>query len=292
MYLFLCTTPLQVCIAQFLIQKHETSCLIYISEEARFDTLNDFAKEKQIHYASKCDKWIKWSSLNDLDLLSSEVQSLVGIYYASFDNLFITNFVKKYNGVKCFSFDDGLADVYTKGIYTKESANFLKNKTEKHYTFYDSEHHVISKNKLVKLDVNEIFEFPNQANSPTELKDKLTIMLGEEICVDPELAVNFNQPYLDSLDVDIYLPHPNSRFKIDSEKVESTPLILEDYLKQKLNEYKEVEIYHFSSSSSIHLKDIERLTFIGIKIKPLNSLQTEMEGMGAFFKNLPIRFIL
>ena len=60
MYLFLCTTPLQVCIAQFLIQKHETSYLVYISEEARFDTLNDFAKEKQIHYASKCDKWIKW----------------------------------------------------------------------------------------------------------------------------------------------------------------------------------------------------------------------------------------
>lgn len=292
MYLFLCTTPLQVCIAQFLIQKHETSCLIYISEEARFDTLNDFAKEKQIHYASKCDKWIKWSSLNDLDLLSSEVQSLVGIYYASFDNLFITNFVKKYNGVKCFSFDDGLADVYTKGIYTKESANFLKNKTEKHYTFYDSENHVISKDKLVKIDVNDVFKFPERDVSSNLLKDKLTILLGEEICVDPELAVNFNQPYLDSLDVDIYLPHPNSRFKIDSEKVESTPLILEDYLKQKLNEYKEVEIYHFSSSSSIHLKDIERLTFIGIKIKPLNSLQTEMEGMGAFFKNLPIRFIL
>lgn len=292
MYLFLCTTPLQVCIAQFLIQKHETSYLVYISEEARFDVLNDFAKEKQIHYASKCDKWIKWSSLNDLDLLSSEVQSLVGIYYASFDNLFITNFVKKYDGVQCFSFDDGLADVYTKGIYTKESANFLKNKTEKHYTFYDSENHVISKDKLVKIDVNEVFKFPERDVSSNFLKDKLTILLGEEICVNPELALNFNQPYLDTLDVDIYLPHPNSRFNIDSEKVEVTPFILEEYLIQKLKEYKDVEIYHFSSSSSIHLKDIEGLKFIGVKIKPLNSLQTEMEAIGASFKTIPIKYKL
>lgn len=292
MFLFLCTTPLQVRIAQFLSQKHETSYLVYISEEARFDTLNDFAKEKQIHYASKCDKWIKWSSLNDLDLLSSEVQSLVGIYYASFDNLFITNFVKKYNGVQCFSFDDGLADVYTKGIYTKESANFLKNKTEKHYTFYDSENHVISKDKLVKIDVNEVFKFPERDVSSNFLKDKLTILLGEEICVNPELALNFNQPYLDTLDVDIYLPHPNSRFDIDSEKVEVTPFILEEYLIQKLKEYKEVEIYHFSSSSSIHLKDIEGLKFIGVKIKPLNSLQTEMEAIGASFKTIPIKYKL
>ena len=292
MFLFLCTTPLQVRIAQFLIQKHETSYLVYISEEARFDTLSDVAKEKQIYYASKCDKWIKWSSLNDLDLLSSEIQSLGGIYYASFDNLFITNFVKKYNGVKCFSFDDGLADVYTKGIYTKESANFLKNKTEKHYTFYDSENHVISKDKLVKIDVNDVFKFPERDVSSNLLKDKLTILLGEEICVNPELALNFNQPYLDTLDVDIYLPHPNSRFNIDSEKVEVTPFILEEYLIQKLKEYKEVEIYHFSSSSSIHLKDIEGLKFIGVKIKPLNSLQTEMEELGAFFNIIPIKYTI
>ena len=292
MFLFLCTTPLQVRIAQFLIQKHETSYLVYISEEARFDTLSDVAKEKQIYYASKCDKWIKWSSLNDLDLLSSEIQSLGGIYYASFDNLFITNFVNKYNGVKCFSFDDGLADVYTKGIYTKESANFLKNKTEKHYTFYDSENHVISKDKLVKIDVNDVFKFPERDVSSNLLKDKLTILLGEEICVNPELALNFNQPYLDTLDVDIYLPHPNSRFNIDSEKVEVTPFILEEYLIQKLKEYKEVEIYHFSSSSSIHLKDIEGLKFIGVKIKPLNSLQTEMEELGASFNIIPIKYTI
>lgn len=289
MYLFLCTTPLQVRIAQYLSKKYYNSCLIYITEKARFDTLSDFAKGKQIYYASKCDMWLKWESLEDIDALGLEIHDLSGIYYASFDNMLVSNFVKQNEGIPCFSFDDGLANVYTKGIYTKESASFLKNKTLKHYTLYNSDNHVIPKDKLIKLDITEIFDFPDCLGS---LKDKLTIMLGEEIRVDPELALSFNKPYLDTLDVDVYLPHPGSRFKIDSKKVELTPLILEDYLVQKLKEYKEVEIYHFSSSASVHLKGIEGLSFIGIKIKPLNSLQKEMEEMGASFKVLPIEYKL
>ena len=51
MYLFLCTTPLQVRIAQYLGKKHNDSYLVYITEEAKFNTLSDFAKEKQIYYA-------------------------------------------------------------------------------------------------------------------------------------------------------------------------------------------------------------------------------------------------
>lgn len=292
MYLFLCTTPLQVRIAQFLSQKHESSRLFYITERARFETLSEFAKEKQFYYASKCDVWLKWSSLEDLNTLYSDFQELSGIYYASFDNLLISTFVRQNEKVPCFSFDDGLADVYTKGIYTKESASYLKNKTLKHYTFYDIETHVISKDKLVKIDVKDVFNFTNQETCSKKLNNRLTILLGEEICVDPDLALNFNQPYLETLDVDIYLPHPNSRFKVESDKVKSTPLILEDYLIQKLKEYKEIEIYHFSSSSSIHLKDIEGLKFTGIKIKPLNSLQTEMEAIGASFKTIPIKYKL
>jgi len=64
------------------------------------------------------------------------------------------------------------------------------------------------------------------------------------------------------------------------------------FIYSRLKEYKEVEIYHFSSSASIHLKNIEGLSFIGIKIKPLNSLQKEMEEMGASFKVLPINYKL
>lgn len=289
MYLFLCTTPLQVCIAQYLSQKHKSSYLVYITEEARFNMLGGFAKEKQIYYASKCDMWLKWSSIHDLNTMDFNFQHLDGIYYASFDNMLISNFVKQNKDVPCFSFDDGLADVYTKGIYTKELAEFLKNKTLKHYTLYSSKNHVISKDKLINLDVNEVFNFPNPSDC---LTGKLTIMLGEEICGDPKLALTFNQAYLDTLDVDVYLPHPSSRFRLDSDKVELTCFILEDYLIEKLKEYKEVEIYHFSSSASIHLKNIEGLSFIGIKIKPLNSLQRELEEMGASFKVLPINYKL
>ena len=292
MYVFLCTTPLQVRIAQYLRAKHSDTKLIYITESERFDTLSDIAKKKQEFYALQCDGWVKLSSIEDITKLNFNEVDLSGIYYASFDNPFIITFVRKYSNVACFSFDDGLADVYTKGIYTNAVANYLKHKSLTHYTFYDSINHVILKDNLVKIDVVDVFGFSKSRRGLQSLKKKLTILLGEEICVDPQLALNFNQPYLDTLGVDVYLPHPNSRFKIKSDKLEVTPLILEDYLLQKFEEYKEIEIYHFSSSAAIHLQDIDGLTFKGIKLKPLSSLQKEMELMGASFEIIPIDYKL
>ena len=292
MYVFLCTTPLQVRIAQYLRAKHSDTKLIYITESERFATLSDIAKKKQEFYALQCDGWVKWSSIEDITKLNFNEVDLSGIYYASFDNPFIIHSVRKYSNVDCFSFDDGLADVYTKGIYTNEVADYLKRKSLTHYTFYDILNHVIPKDKLVKIDVVDVFGFSRALRGSNSSKKKLTILLGEEICVDPQLALNFNQPYLDTLDVDVYLPHPNSRFKINSDKLEVTPLILEDYLLQKFEEYREIEIYHFSSSAAIHLQDIDGLTFKGIKIKPLSSLQKEMELMGASFEIIPINFKL
>ena len=59
MYLFLCTTPLQLRISQYLRNKHSDTKLIYITESEWFDTLSDIAKKKQNHYASQCDEWVK-----------------------------------------------------------------------------------------------------------------------------------------------------------------------------------------------------------------------------------------
>ena len=292
MFLFLCTTPLQVRIAQYLSKQHEKSSLVYITELAKFETLTDIAKEKQTYYAQQCDKWVKWYPNMSVDSIGLDLTELKGIYYASFDNWFISNIVKSFETISCFSFDDGLADVYTKSIYTLDSATYLKNRSLKHYTLYDSDNHVISKARLIKLDVNEDFGYRKRKGLSDNLKDKLNLLLGEEICVNPKLAINFNLPYLETLGVDVYLPHPSSRFQVNSSVVEVTPLILEDYLLLKLKEYREIEIYHFSSSASIHLQKVEGLTFKGIKIKPLQALQSEMEFMGASFNAIPIQYKL
>lgn len=287
MDLFLCTTPLQVCLAKYLSKNVKSPVLVYLSELARYDSLSPIAKEKQLEYASRCDYWLKWQDLSLKEL--REVVDRVGgsvnsIYYASFDNPYIRKFVSELPHLLCYGFDDGLADVYTKGIYTNDSATYLKSRVSKHYTLYDSPNHVIPKDKLVYLNFNEVFSLPKPISNGKEVN----VLLGEEVLANKELGISFNQPYLDTLNVDIYLPHPNSRFTVNDPRVVQTNRILEEYLISLLKEYEKVIIYHFSSSSAVHLK-AEGVEFYGISVFPLNDLQQEMQQLGVKFEEIAIK---
>ena len=210
--------------------------------------------------------------------------SVNSIYYASFDNPYIRKFVSELPDVQCYGFDDGLADVYSRGIYTKESATYLKSRVSRHYTLYKSLNHVIPKERLVYLDFKDVFSLPKPIVNGKEVR----LLLGEEVLADKELGISFNQPYLDTLNVDIYLPHPNSRFTVNDSRVVQTNLILEEYLVSLLKDYEKVTIYHFSSSSAIHLK-ADGVKFCGISVLPLNDLQQEMQGFGAKFEEIAIK---
>lgn len=287
MDLFLCTTPLQVCLAKYLSKDVESPILVYVSELARYDSLSPIAKEKQSEYASRCDYWLKWRDLSLKEL--KEVAdgfggSVNSIYYASFDNPYIRKFVSEFPDVECYGFDDGLADIYSRGIYTKEGATYLKSRVSRHYTLYNSPNHVIPKEKLVYLDFEDVFSLPKSISNGKEV----TVLLGEEVLADKELGISFNQPYLNTLNVDIYLPHPNSRFTINDYRVVQTNLILEEYLVSLLKEYEKVTIYHFSSSSAVHLK-ADGVEFCGISVLPLNDLQQEMRQLGVRFEEIAIK---
>lgn len=287
MDLFLCTTPLQVCLAKYLSKDVNSPVLVYLSELARYDSLSPIAKKKQSEYASRCDYWLQWQdlSLNELvEIVNSIGGSVNSIYYASFDNPYIRKFVSEFPHVQCYGFDDGLADVYSKGIYTKESATYLKSKVSKHYTLYNSPNHVITKERLVYLNFNEVFFMPKPKPNGKEVR----VLLGEEVLANKELGISFNRPYLETLDVDIYLTHPNSRFSINDSRVVHTNLILEEYLTSLLNNYEKVVIYHFSSSSAVHLK-ADGVEFRGIFVFPLNDLQQEMQELGAKFEEIAIK---
>ena len=287
MDLFLCTTPLQVCLAKYLSKDVKNPTLVYVSELARYDSFSPISKEKQSEYASRCDYWLKWQDLSLKELkgiVDSVSGSINSIYYASFDNPYIRKFVSELPDVSCYGFDDGLADVYSRGIYTKESATYLKSRVSRHYTLYNSPNHVVPKEKLVYLDFKNVFSLPK----PISNGKKVTILLGEEVLANKELGISFNKPYLDTLNVDIYLPHPNSRFTVNDPRVIHTNLILEEYLIALLKEYEKVTIYHFSSSSAVHLK-ADGVEFRGIFVLPLNDLQQEMRKLGVKFEEIAIK---
>lgn len=286
---FLCTTPFQFKIAKYL--KNEVvdgdSLICYVIHKRLLDDLSNVALDKQRFYMNQCDLVVYWDDNSKFDYFNQlRDYCFSNVYYASFDNQFIIDLVKQFCDVSCFGFDDGLASIYSKGIYTYEICDFLKSKILKHYTLYNVDFHVIVKSKLVYLNSTDVFYLPK----PNVTGEKLVLFLGEEILSNKKMGLIFNQKYVDSIKPDYYIPHPRSRFDIDYDNILSTNLIFEDLLSSWLKIYSEIEVYHFSSSVSVHLMNVDGVKFKGIAIDPLADRQSEMLEYGVEFYSIPLSF--
>lgn len=286
---FLCTTPFQFKIAKYL--KNEVvdgdSLICYVIHKRLLDDLSNVALDKQRFYMNQCDLVVYWDDNSKFDYFNQlRDYCFSNVYYASFDNQFIIDLVKQFCDVSCFGFDDGLASIYSKGIYTDEICDFLKLKILKHYTLYNVDFHVIVKDKLVYLNPIDVFDLPE----PNVNGEKLVVFLGEEILANQMIGFNFNQKYVDAIKPDYYIPHPRSRFDIDYDNILSTNLIFEDLLSSWLKIYSEIEVYHFSSSVSVHLMNVDGVKFKGIAIEPLVDRQYEMLEYGVEFYSIPLFF--
>ena len=193
------------------------------------------------------------------------------------------------------SFDDGYADIYPKGMYALPlnyrqvgkyglTRDDLINNTEKHYTLYDSDFHVVAKEKLVYLE-----DFFKLDIEPVKNGKTAKVLLGQNFSEEDEsISVNFITTYAKALNVDYYVPHPKEQFKIDNVKYLVTPLIFEDALVELFKEYEFVEVYHFTSSVSLHLKNTKNVSVKGIAVQYYNDRQNELRRLGCDFINVTL----
>ena len=124
-------------------------------------------------------------------------------------------------------------------------------RTEKHYTLYRSDYHVVAREKLVYLDA--FFDLPQAPFNGKTVKVLLGQKFSEE---DDQISIRFISTYAKALAIDLYLPHPKETFTIPNVTYLETDLIFEDVLAQLFQEYEFVHVYHFTSSVSLHLQDL------------------------------------
>ena len=212
------------------------------------------------------------------------------IFYASFDNPLILDIVARSKYKQLMSFDDGYANIYPRGMYALPlnyrqvgkyglTRDDLINNTEKHYTLYDSDFHVVAKEKLVYLE-----DFFKLDIEPVKNGRTAKVLLGQDFSEEDEsISVNFITTYAKALNVDYYVPHPKEKFKIDNVKYLVTPLIFEDALVELFKEYEFVEVYHFTSSVSLHLKRTKNVVVKGISVPYYDERQKELRRLGCEF---------
>ena len=193
------------------------------------------------------------------------------------------------------SFDDGYADIYPLGMYAwplKSSQvgslgltrDDLIERTEKHYTLYRSDYHVVAREKLVYLE--HFFDLPQ---APVSNGKTVKVLLGQKFSEeDDQISIRFISTYVKALEIDLYLPHPKETFTIPNVSYLETELIFEDVLAQLFQEYEFVHVYHFTSSVSLHLKDLPHVTITGISLPYYEDRQKELRRLGCQFERVSI----
>ena len=227
--LIIATTPLQAKIANYIQNLY--------SEERFFKVyITPVMNERQEHYSRDFDLVLHGTyEMTYEQALNECAKEYDKIFYASFDNQLILDIVARSKYKHLMSFDDGYANIYPKGMYAQPLNNMqvgkygltrddLINNTEKHYTLYDSDFHVVSKEKLVCLE-----NFFKLDIEPVKNGRTAKVLLGQNFSEEDEsISVNFITTYAKALNVDYYVPHPKEQFKIDNVKYLVTPLIFED----------------------------------------------------------------
>ena len=287
--LIIATTPLQAKIVNYIVG-------LYAGEKFLKVYLTPVMNERQEYYSR--DFYLVFHGIDEatyeqvLDACAKEYDK---IFYVSFDNQLILDIVarSKYNHL--MSFDDGYANIYPRGMYALPldyrqvgkyglTRDDLINNTEKHYTLYDSDFHVVAKEKLVYLE-----DFFKLDIEPVKNGKTAKVLLGQNFSEEDEsISVNFITTYAKALNVDYYVPHPKEKFKIDNVKYLVIPLIFEDALVELFKEYEFVEVYHFTSSVSLHLKDVHNVIVKGIEIPYYNERQNELRKFGLKFINVTL----
>ena len=282
--LIIATTPLQAKIANYIEN-------LYSEEKFVKVYLTSVMNERQEHYSRGFDLVFQGTDEGTYEqVLDACAKEYDKIFYASFDNPLILDIVARSKYKHLMSFDDGYADIYPRGMYALPldyrqvgkyglTRDDLINNTEKHYTLYDSDFHVVAKEKLVYME--DFFKFDIE---PVKNGKTAKVLLGQNFSEEDEsISVNFITTYAKALNVDYYVPHPKVQFKIDNIKYLVTPLIFEDALVELFKEYEFIEVYHFTSSVSLHLKNTKNVVVKGISVPYYDERQKELRRLGCDF---------
>ncbi|MED6316139.1 MAG: glycosyltransferase family 52 [Pseudomonadota bacterium] len=278
--LIMCVTPLQMIIAEKIIQlnpKEDFDLLVIaLSDNDKYRYYYDRLKSicvRSLYYTT--EKGIKgfFSYIGKLkkNKLNEKYESL---YLASIDSRHFQYILSRNKKANIYTFDDGTANIIPQSLYYSNSKPKLfkkiiwrgfgikhymedvKKLSLLHYTIYKDAPNIIEKTQFIKL----YGDFKLSSNPVTKV---VKIYLGQPL---EEISVDFNSQYvakiIAKLDMDFYYPHPREKVIPKGEfDIITSQLVFEDYIVSYLEENPEVmvEVYSFISSAMLNIASLDRI---------------------------------
>lgn len=292
MNLIICSTPLQILIAERIIDLHSSE-KFYGVLYAYPNMLTDKHKYYFNRLASKCTHaeilFCKESSggrlttlLNTLSLIIKGIKlyPIHKIFIASIDIIDLQCFIHFHKNAEIKTFDDGtlnLSPTAFEQMMNKPRGTVLRmlnilnhkeilERSTEHFSIYKLPN-VIGKSTHIKL-ISENYTELN-SNRTSYIK---TIFLGQPIYkFNDKYPLNHDEVVtkkcLVNYPVDEYLPHPRENYRIPNIQYIDTQYIFEDYITKELqaNPNTLFRIYGFCSSGMLNLVGTPRIEMVAIK---------------------------
>lgn len=278
--LIMCMTPLQMVIAEKIIQLNpkEDFDLLVIALSDNDKYRHYYSRLKNICVSSLyyiTEKGIK-GFLNYIRKLN-EIKLNKGyknLYLASIDSRHFQYILSRNKKANIYTFDDGAANVIPndpyylnskpkllkriiwRGLGIKYYMKDIKNLSLTHYTIYKGVPNIIEKTQLIKL-------YKDNELTYSATNKVVSIYLGQPL---EEVSTIFTTDYiaqtLRKIKIDFYYPHPREKnIPKGDYKVVMSPLVFEDYIINFLKDNPEVRIhvYSFISSAILNIVNLERI---------------------------------
>lgn len=289
MNIILCSTPLQVLIAERIRALYP--------DESFYGVMNSYVfSDKHAHYYERlgqfCDKTLlilDQEGRSQLEIYRETLSRLIlgyrlprmkRIFIASLDLSTFHLLLSRQGSAEVITFDDGLINLSPnayKQIAFKKLGSMqrllrvwgvpspvdLIARQHLHYSIYDLPN--------VLPNAQRIEWLPKGENTSTPPSEVITLFLGQPIyeyeANGESRNIALSARMVQRYEVQQYYPHPREQYQIEGVEYVHSPLIFEDYILQELARYPErtYRIYGFCSSVILNLQGIDRLEFIAIR---------------------------
>ena len=292
--LVVCWTPLQMLIAEKIIESHPnekfyTIVMSHSGKNEKYDYYSSILSQKSERFYSFYIEPQSQNKLFELKLKSLLFPPLKTIYFAHISSPEIHTLVSSYPTVEIRTFDDGSSNLLKKSVFlnnanristgktsrkfyeifinSTQSVKSVRERSIEHYTIFKDLKNIMDDGHR-KMTYLPLFDV-SKLKPSKEIRDTVKILLGS-----PDKGMKeISEKAIKHFGIKYATLHPRQRYELSNAIILQSPYIIEDYMLKEIekNPHIRYEIYTFFSGAALTMKDFPNVSVYALKPSSLPS---------------------
>lgn len=299
MNLIICMTPLQVLIAEKIIENYKDDKFYKIMIMNNFSKKYIFYKDRFFYCNennlifmnnsnNKISMFINWLKIK---IKSCSLPKLDKVFCANINAPEVQLILSTIDFERLYTFDDGSANlvkssnlykdrvtgrvgtIVLKLLNNKFSSKRIREESTKHFSIYKEKDNIIPKKNIHYIS---LFNIDNKHYRDKKERKNISIFLGQPIyelvsgISNTEKCTKnlfISDSVINCFNVDYYYPHPRENYKISNVTYIDSELIFEDYMATQFSSDINYTIYTFFSSAVFPFIELSNVKIVSLRPK-------------------------